>query len=670
MCGIAGVVLLRSRSTDVGLLLRMSQAIRHRGPDDEGFLFGDASSGAYWISGGPDTPEAVFAAGLPYTPRRADLAVAEGGYDLGLVSRRLAILDLSAAGHQPMANESQTLWITYNGEVYNYKEIRSELKSTGHRFFSESDTEVVLHAYEQWGPACLHRFNGMWAFALWDRGNRRLFCARDRFGVKPFYYFWDGSTFVFASQIKAILASGLVQARPYEPAIYDYLLYGLVDHEPTTCFEGIKQLPPGHYLTLDLSRGTLQITKWYELPAGPERRDRLADKEYVQQFYELFRDAVRLRLVSDVPVGTCLSGGLDSSSIVCMVDRIMREEGAKLGGLDQQHTFSARYEDPAHDEGPFIEAVVAKTQVRAHAVYPTGDELVRDLQMLVRVQDQPFGSTSIYAQWRVFQLARESGVTVTLDGQGGDEILAGYHSYYAPYLASLLRSVQVASFGRELYAWHALHGYPLLKGMGATARALLPPAWKTMVRKSLTQVARHGVGALWKGARSLGLKDAADGQVLPSDAFSCALYFGIKRGLPALLRYEDHNSMAHGIESRTPFLDYRLVELALQTPHRLKIRHGVTKILLREAMRGILPEKVRTRVDKVGFSTPEAEWFRGPMVQVIADVFRSSSFRARPYFDCNQVEQVFRAHVERKRNASNLIWRWLNLELWLRQYID
>ncbi|MGB9881060.1 MAG: asparagine synthase (glutamine-hydrolyzing), partial [Anaerolineae bacterium] len=363
-----------------------------------------------------------------------------------LGSRRLAIIDTTPGGHQPMLDQEGGLVIVHNGEIYNYIEIRAELERCGHRFRSNSDTEVLLAAYKEWGPDCLRHLNGMFAFAIWDERRQELFAARDRFGEKPFYYHHDPERafFIFASEIKALLGSGLISPKPNYKAIYRYLVHREIDVGSETVFEGIAALPPAHALSYSRAQGRLKIWRYWDL--DPDAEIRLPhDAAYAERFLELLTDAVRLRLRSDVPVGSSLSGGLDSSTIVCLIAKKLR------GGI--QKTFSARFHDRRYDEGSYIQRVIEWTNVEGHAVYPDPARLPEEIEALTWHQEQPFFSTSIYAQWNVMRLAKEIGVTVLLDGQGGDETLAGYHIYFGPYFRELLLSLRWGKLIKDLYRY-------------------------------------------------------------------------------------------------------------------------------------------------------------------------------------------------------------------------
>ncbi len=413
MCGITGILRLDGRQIDKAIVASMTRAMAHRGPDDEGYLFVDTRSGVHTAAGGRDTPAAVLNSGYAYAPTMMADNLADGAYNLALGNRRLAVLDLSPAGHQPMCNEDGTIWIVHNGEIYNFVELRAELAALGHRFPSEGDTEVILHAYEQWGHECLNRLNGMWAFCIWDSRKGRLFCARDRFGVKPFYYYFEDGVFAFASEIKPLLALG-VPRKPNDALAYDFLRWGLPEHTQETFFEGIHKLAPSHYLSLDLN-GNLRVERYWELNVSSEIEGGPDDRACSDAFLESFTDAVRLRLRSDVPVGSCLSGGLDSSSVVCVASRL-RDSNGDSSPSNSQMTFSSCFDDHRFDEREYIEEVVRKARAERHYVFPTPEGFLRELGELLWHQEEPFAGTSVFAQWLLMKEARSSGVTVMLDG--------------------------------------------------------------------------------------------------------------------------------------------------------------------------------------------------------------------------------------------------------------
>lgn len=632
MCGIAGILDLTPNKHSREIIKKMTAVLEHRGPDDDGFF-------------------------------------SDGPVHLGF--RRLAILDLSRAGHQPMSSKDGSRWIVFNGEVYNYRELRSELQQLGHTFISSSDTEVILAAHEQWGEECVKRFNGMWAFAIWEKKKKQLFCSRDRFGVKPFYYYTSGTEFIFGSEIKALLVHPHVPRHPNLHRVYDYLAYGYLDHTPQTFFEGINQLPPAHSLTLT-DDGSIRIRRYWDLEIGKETLLQ-NDEEYAGKFLSLFQDSIRLRLRSDVPVGTCLSGGLDSSSIVCVVNDIFQKEKITNIG-DHQNTFSAAYEEKEVDEREYSQAVIEKTGASSHLIFPSAQDVLTDLDQVVYHQDEPFGSTSIFAQWYVMKRARQAGMKVMLDGQGADELLAGYYGYFGPYLASLLRSFHLIRLPHEFLAWKKNHGgnYALLlrQAMTGIVMKLMPRLLSSFIIST-----GRADGSIFLSEEFMKKYAAPPSRLTKSyrDPLQNELHRVLLTGLPALLHYEDRNSMAWSIEARVPFLDYRLVEYVFSLPNEQKINNGTTKIVLRNAMKSILPEKVRLRQSKLGFATPEAVWLKKDFQAVIQSTFTSSQFNDRGIFQKDKPLQLFKNEMQGRAHRliqSPTIWRWFNLELWFRKFID
>ena len=628
MCGICGVVAL-GRPAESETVRAMSAALAHRGPDGDGFF-------------------------------------SAPGVALG--HRRLSIIDLSHAGDQPFASDDGQLQLIHNGEIYNYRELRTELEAHGHRFRSGTDTEVVLHAYRQWGEQCVERFNGMWAFALWDDRAQRLFCSRDRFGVKPFYYRWHDNRLAFASELKAFRvdhAGGPLVANL--PIVRDYVEQGYVDHTDETMFAGIRSLPAAHSLTLDA--GGLRLTRHWRL----ERRDP-PPGDPADAVRELLFDSVRLRLRSDVPVGTCLSGGLDSSAIASIIDRLLRTEADSARPVGaRQRTFTAYFEDSGFDERRWASAVIERTGADPHWITFGDDDLVERLPTVIEAQDQPFGSTSIVAQWHVMRAAREAGITVLLDGQGADEILAGYHGYFGFRLADLLAQGRVGALARELRGLHALHGM----GAATLATALLRPFAPDRLKWAARGRVRGGSELLGGGLATTpgGGARSAGGTACEASPFPDRLRRQLQlvlgeRGLPELLRYEDRNSMAHSLEARVPFLDYRLVELLFSLDGGHLIDGGMTKVVLRRAVGDILPPAVRDRVDKLGFVTPEARFLRGRLGELAGEVFCSPELAARGFVDPDAALRRLEEHRRGERNAGFELFRALCVELWARAFLD
>jgi asparagine synthase (glutamine-hydrolysing) len=652
MCGITGIYSPggRVRSQDI---LRMTGVLRHRGPDDEGFLAVEERTGK------------------PHPLRGGDSRVENPGIEdffeeseLFLGHRRLSIIDLSPAGHQPMSNEDGSFWIVHNGEIYNYVEIRKDLEALGHCFRSQTDTEVILHAYEAWGVECLDRFNGMWAFSIWDSQKRRLFCARDRAGVKPFYYFFDGKRFAFASEIKALLTLNGFRPKPNQQVLADYLFSGLVDHTGETFFEGVCQLRPGEYLLFNAEG--LTVRSYWDIE--PERVHLSRKEDFAQQFYELFQDSLRLRLRTDVAVGTCLSGGLDSSSIVCLANRLMFDGETidpRLVG-EKQKTFSSCFEDPLYDERRFIEEVIRKTGAEKNYVFPEAVTLLGDLPRVIWHQDEPFGSTSVYAQWSVMQRVRQRGVTVLLDGQGPDELLAGYLPAFSVLFKGEFRRARLWRFLKEFQAFRDRRCITLNQWLPRLLVPYVPDGLNAILRT----LRKGEVDWAEPGFRKKYLRSISTPNRFRHDLDRYLYLIFRHTVLPGLLHYEDRNSMAFSLETRLPFLDYRLVEFSFSLPVEQKIKDGMSKVVLRNAMAGILPEAVRNRVDKMGFVTPEEVWFRTVLRSRIEEILGSRSFAERGYFRVEKVKEAFRAHCEARQNLSPAIWRWVNLELWFRCFFD
>lgn len=600
----------------------MTSVIAHRGPDDHG----------HFIDG-----------------------------PVGLGFRRLSILDLSQNGHQPMQSDDGSLRIIFNGEIYNYIELRDELRSHGFHFRTGTDTEVILAAYRQWGKDCLTRFNGMWAMALWDFAHRELFCARDRFGVKPFYYYRDDRRLIFASEIKAILTQD-VPRDPHVPSIFTFLAESQRDWDEHTFFKNIHHLLPGHFMVVSDSGTT--IRRYYELPiaVGDRRPD---DTE---EFRRLFTDSVRLRLRSDVPVGTCLSGGMDSSAIACTINQLMKADRASTVPIgERQKTFSACTDYEPVDERPYMQAVLEATGAEQNFVFPSADDLTANLDHVIWTHEEPFPSTSMYAQYCVMRIAKSRGIKVLLDGQGSDEILGGYNAAYFPYFASLLRSGRWGRFVRTV-THHRLNG-----------KRMTPGAWLTVFLSCFP-----GVGSAIRNRLVLrldnGLSDDFVNSVRGSDrhlldvesSLTRHLVKDMNRILRSLLMYEDKNSMAFSIEARVPFLDYRLVEFLFSLPDERKIDRGLRKVILREAMRGTVPDKILDRRDKIGFATEQDRWFQhGVLRSVMRDVFHSASFQSRGLFDAHAIRKAFDALPSGAHKKTYInFWACFHLEMWFRRFID
>ena len=609
MCGINGFTW-----KDAAMIEKMNYALRHRGPDDQSTYVDDKIS---------------------------------------LGHRRLSIIDLSPAGKQPMANEDYTVWVVFNGEIYNFSDIKKDLKDLGHEFRSNSDTEVIIHAYEQWGQSCVERFNGMWAFAIYDKAKGCLLLSRDRFGVKPLYYHCSEEGLIFSSEIKGLLQHQIKRS-PNDNVVYEYLAFGLLDHKRETFFEGIYRLMPGENLVYDLSRKTMETSKWYDLESRLREREASSEEDLIKEVRSLFEDAVRYRLIADVPIGSCLSGGLDSSSIVHVMRKLVKDDRIK--------TFSMVFPGQKLDESSYIDEVIRRTGVEPHKVTPTAEDLMRDLSDLVWTQEEPFRSISIYGQYRVMELAHKSNMKVLLDGQGADELFAGYFIYYKYYLIECLLKLRLEEYLKVVKVSRAsksdLLVFPLASILSKSgfASSLLTRAWKNRTKYLNDDYNGECINPLFEKGLDLNRALFCDFQ---------------KYSLPQLLRYEDKNSMRWAIESRVPFLDYRLVELVSSLQSRYKMKNGITKYIFKRAVEDLVPEKIIRRKDKIGFATPDSVWLHNSAFSdLMRDMIGSEKFRQRKYWKYQEVSKLFDEHSSGTEDHSEDLWKVINVELWLRKFID
>jgi asparagine synthase (glutamine-hydrolysing) len=608
----------------------MRDVLAHRGPDDAG-LFADAQA--------------------------------------ALGHRRLSIVDL-AAGHQPLANEDGRILIVFNGEIYNHADLRPGLEADGHRYRTRSDTETIVHAYEQWGDACVDRLRGMFAFAIWDAPRRRLLLARDRLGIKPLYWTVVAGRLLFASEIKGILESGLVRAEANESALPELLSTRYLSGTETL-FKGIHRLLPGH--TLVFENGAVAVREYWDVPAGRhvEEVAGLSDREAVGRFRELLEDAVRTRLMADVPLGMFLSGGLDSSAIAALMARM----------IDRPlQTFSVAFSDRAFSELEYARQVSRVIGADAHEIVIDDGDFFGALPRLIWHEDEPIAHPSSVPLYFVSALAREH-VKVVLTGEGSDELLAGY----GKYPRALVNWRAAGAYGlapAPLRAWIADRVVPNLPkrlaryasrsflAMPRTPEAMFFDNFAAMGLKRQHALLSRAVaaGATFENAYgpSRAYFDAPNGR---STVLDRLLYTDLKTYLVELLMKQDQMSMAASIESRVPFLDHHLVEFAAALPPRMKLRGFTTKWILREAVRSILPREILTR-RKMGFPVPFAMWVKGAWAGMLRDVLLDSRSRERGIVDPAGVERLIDAHAAGRADGGDALWALLNLELWYRTHID
>lgn len=605
MCGISGIVKLNGSSIELlDAARRMNSTLRHRGPDGEGFLLVDDAGNTTTVFT-EDTPNEIYSAGFPHSPKIASTQVNSAARFI-FGHRRLAIQDLSPAGHQPLCAQDGSLWITFNGEIYNHIELRAELENLGHKFFTHTDTEVILAAYKQWGKDCLHRFNGMWAFVIWDKKNNLLFGSRDRFGVKPLYYFKDQDIFTFASEQKALLKNPFVKTTINPAAVADYFVAGEIEYGEESFFKNIIELFPGCAFELKLSNGEFTKYTWYTLPEKEDKADfsEAQFKRYIEQTRALLVDAIRIRLRADVPVGSCLSGGIDSSTVVGIIgDLVSRNEKVNIG--DKLKLFTAVFDEANIDERKWAAEMVKRTGAEWHTVQPKPEEFVRDIKELLYCQDVPIWSTSTYAQFRVMKLVHETGIRVVLDGQGGDELFAGYFPYYIPFWKELKdnnerdrRKAEMQAFGENA------SNYRRREKMKQYIVPALPVKMQLTIQRKYFPDLNYLDDSLIETYSENRLK--RPGAETLNEALRAEF---VNTRLKGYLKCEDRCSMWHSVESRTPFSeDHHLIEAVFQMPGMMKIRDGVTKYLLREAAAPFIPDTIKNRRDKMGYATPNNKW--------------------------------------------------------------
>ncbi len=630
MCGICGVAIPKqlNRRVSEPRLIAMRDTLKHRGPDGAGLYLDGA---------------------------------------VGLGHRRLSIVDLDG-GHQPMASEDRRVWIVFNGEIYNHRELRPELEERGRRYRTLSDTETIIHLYEELGERVVERLSGMFAFAVWDSARRELLLARDRLGVKPLYYVLagDGSIY-FASEIKALIEARAVAPEINYRALPDYL----ANHAPSgeeTLFRGVKRLPPGH--TLTWRDGHVRIRKYWDLSFEAAGRVALSDRDATEQWTELFRGAVRSHLMADVPLGMFLSGGIDSSAIAAMMSE-MAPEPIK--------TFSVGFAEREANELEYARLVSRAFNTDHHEVIVSPEDYFAVMPKLIWHEDEPLGHPASVPLYFVSELAARH-VKVTLTGEGSDELMAGYHRYW--------KTIYNLSLGERYHKWmpDALRravrngidqgAFALRRKLSRTFLALKPDIESLYLEnfavfsraqqmRLLTPEARERAGALdpYAAARRYFAESDA------TTALDRLLYTDTKTYLHELLMKQDQMSMAASLESRVPFLDHTLVEFTARLPERMKLRRLTTKYVLRQSMKGVLPEPILTR-RKMGFPAPVGAWFRGPYRSVIDEYALGARSVARGLFDPACVRNLVAEHQSGVRDHSQRLWSLVNFEMWMRQFID
>ncbi len=650
MCGICGEINFSNQGVKAGTIQRMCKVLAHRGPDDEGMVL--MRNGRFLETKG--SPQSHLN---------------RNGFEVGLGHRRLAIIDLSDAAHQPMCNENGSVWIVYNGEIYNFRELKRELEDKGHLFKSNSDTEVILHGYEEWETECLSRFRGMFAFAIWDNRRKLLFMARDRLGKKPLVYLKQNGRFAFASEIKALLQIPGVERKVNNNAIHHYLTYQYVP-SPDTAFEKIRKLPPAHYLLLDHS-GNIKIDRYWRLHFNSSHQTDINLQGLGDRIRTELEESVKLRLISDAPLGAFLSGGVDSSIIVGTM--------AKLSDKPVK-TFSIGFEEREFDEIHYARLVSQYFSTEHHdfIVKPNAIEI---LPKLIWYYNEPFADSSAIPTYYVANLTKDY-VKVVLTGDAGDENFAGYPRY--------LRSKWVASFTKIPEKWRKgllpnfLRAFSLLRWREKTLNRLSDfieslssdqgrnyaeqiKIFNTKEKEDIyTQDFRENV----KTIDPLDFLLKQFGESGTEDPLEQLLYVDINSYLPEdLLVKMDIATMANSLEARVPFLDHKFMELVCEIPFQLKLKGTESKYILKRAFKDLLPEPILRR-KKMGFAVPISRWFRNELKDYIFEILLDRRTLNRGYFKREGVEQLLNDHITLRYDHSSRIWALLFLELWFRAFID
>ncbi len=658
MCGIVGIVSLDNKPIDITALQRMNDLEAHRGPDGEGFVMGWLHAGRF---------QHTLLQNTDQWDRKTTAQVALG-------HRRLAIIDLSDRGLQPMTVGDTSAWIVFNGEIYNHLELRSELEAQGYTFRTRTDTEVLLQAYLHWGEDSLAHLEGMYAFAIWDSRRGRLFCVRDRLGIKPFYYATADGNFIFASEIKSLLSFPGLEAIADDQAVLGFLAHGNCDYGERTVIRNVKALPAAHSLVLDLSTKQIQTKQYWHLMPQPANGG--GDKERIDRLRELLLETMRKHLISDVRAGSCLSGGLDSSAVVSLIGKICREQPEAATAVGESlYTFTSCFKYSEIDERDYALTVARSVGANPQLVFPSAEDFWKDFQLLAWHQDMPFGGFCYYAQWRVMRAAKEAGVKVLLDGQGGDEVFGGYAKFRYAYLVSLLKAGHVLRMVHELgatirqgdrYVLNLRNGYRYLP---KNLRRLMKvdSVLKDVLRADLSQIVSDcsTPAARWWRHASGPRNGDSPWTIMQRIQIDDILI----DTLPQLLRFEDRSSMAFSIEARVPLLDHKLVEYGVSLPDHLKVRNGWSKFAIRQAMRDLMPESVRLRKSKLGFAAPDRIWLSQDLRKLMTEMI-GGDLRCQKYVDPASLRRWYSSAKAESANYESYLgfFRILSLEMWMRVF--
>jgi asparagine synthase (glutamine-hydrolysing) len=646
MCGLSIIISKSKISTDY--LEEMTTIVSHRGPDDEGYLLLFKDGKIENFSGNFTTESSSQRYKLKKLP--SDFS----DWQLGFGHRRLSILDSTSFGHQPYGDDNMGIYLTYNGEIFNFLEIKKELEGLGYSFFSQTDTEIILTAWNVWGVDCLHKFNGMFAFGLLDSKKNKLYVVRDRFGIKPIYYTSCDGYLAFSSEVKQLRILPNYEFELDYNLAYDFLSQGLVDHTLQTMEKSIEICPRGSMVIVDLETGLYEIKKWYNFLPKPWFG---TFKDAQNQYRNLLKDSIKLRLCADVEIGGALSGGLDSPTVFSLIREILDEEGP----VDTKiKSITSCSEDPKFDEWNFAETVVRSAKTDSYKVFPSFDKLILDLEKIIWHMDYPFGSTSMFAQWCVYERAQKIGIKVMLNGQGADEQLGGYWGLDTPLYAGLLNSWNLKELINETISYHKYNGvWPKGFLLGAVRQkfprllnAILPirlrkprpyrPSWLTLN------------SSLYELDEPLNLKEQLLRHINEDP-------------LPSILRYEDRNSMAFSIESRHPYMDHRLLEFTLGLPEKYIYYRGSKKFLTRKTFENLLPKEILQRKDKMGFVSPDERWVGDEGKIWYKDMIEAFVKENPTIVDSFKSIDYLKKMQEGLTEYSFELWRMVCFHLWLKQ---
>ncbi len=633
MCGICGII--RTSGVQGSEIVAMNTIIRHRGPDDEGFLFADEN--------------VTLARGNDTHPEFTDLPHAEtlDNQKLALGHRRLSIIDLSPGGHQPMRDQHG--YLSFNGEIYNYQELKKGLESAGESFASSSDSEILLRKLLRQGESAVPDLRGMWGFSYYDSSERSLLVSRDRFGIKPIYYVSKPGFFAFASEMKALLLLAEVTPELDQKAALEFLVYGEITNPEDTLYKDIKRLAPGHNLSLSVDDPNPRITQYYDLVSSSNGKQIRSQEEANEMFAEVFDASIREHCIADVEVGACLSGGLDSSA-VCL-------SGAR--NLSLLKSFTAIFPGTdVNEEGYARQVTDTISNAEAYYVQPEPEHFMTEVDAFMGAQEYPVNSLSPYAQFKVMDLAAQQRVKVLLDGQGADEILGGYYHFVGIYLIEYLKRMRLGAFSKNYRLLKQNFTDNMGQALMRSAFFFMPSFIRTAGRKKLRLSAQVLADDFMRGMRMTESPDRSGKNYRDTSLAA------IKYGLQTLLRYEDLNSMHYSIESRVPFLDHRLVELAINMPSEYKVSGGYTKYVLRKYMDKKLPDPVVWRKDKIGFVVPQNDW-KSALLDRVKEQFHSADLP--PIFERKRLIDIADANLNNKAVQSEF-WRIYSFINWWNKY--